>query len=422
MQRVFDDLRQAAHGNPWVGALLEAAPLADQLERAAAAATIHPEIQAALGGDHWAEERRHLMVNDAHSAPALAAVRQAVFARALQDLDGFAKEVAAWTKKAKAEGNAAKAPTCPCWLTVTIPVARAITSTGLLHRIIRRLYFEGTLLGLNAHPALRQFMVDLRLAYFQTRGALEMGDERREQQKSKADAKFKLSVTEPLFEAQMGVGEEFELVTKAVATMERLNDPEAEDLLDHNVRRLLAIDLDLADLTGDNAQTYIVAFRERVGGWVRSIKKWFADAQRNFDVRLKVVVILHSLDNLSYAEVVTLSEALRNILVSTPLRFVLVGGLFQELMWHDDLLALQPRLCRHFDHFYLGGKSAVAAPADRDRVARALADWRATLDHLAGQRLLQPCAAPAGQAARADKPDAFFADVADSRLLLCIVQ
>jgi hypothetical protein len=91
-------------------------------------------------------------------------------------------------------------------------------------------------------------------------------------------------------------------------------------------------------------------------------------------------------------------------------------------MWHDDLLALQPRLCRHFDHFYLGGKSAVAAPADRDRVARALADWRATLDHLAGQRLLQPCAAPAGQAARADKPDAFFADVADSRLLLCIVQ
>lgn len=298
----------------------------------------------------------HLMVNARDSHLALNHVRDQLHRQALDDLHSvlLPEEDGQRDGDEVRGGDRCPKNTVRCWFVIELPVARPITDEHLLHRLIRRLYFHGALLGLSAHPALRQLMMELRLAYYQTRGKTNLG----EQQKGSSDKNLAVDVEWPWkIKLHLGAGKELELMSSLVAEMDRLDAVAAEDLLEYCMRRLQRLDLRLEDLWGDDAQPYTVLAKERVQQWFRFFKeRVFTSSDGHampFKVDLRPVVLVHALDHLRLEEVaLNTSRMLRNVLVSVPIQFVFVGGLAQELAWHADRLELQPQLAQVFKHWY----------------------------------------------------------------------
>lgn len=351
---------------------------------------------------HPSNQPQHLLLNSAESACALRSIREALRCHAAQSLSTALKLLAG------PKQPVVQPPALPGWLVVEIPVAKAISAEFLLRRVIRRLYFEGVLLGLNAHRPLRGFMRDLRIAHLQTFGSVKEGENAALKMSVKGDVSGALTASLSDLKAKLGghlsAGGELDFASTLMAEYELLGEVAAEDILYFNLRRMQELDLQVNDLDKaglsrrdqNDERDHAERLLEKVGAWVTILRERVLpdNPRRRVEPRvdLRVVVVLHAFDEMPVDQLVVLSEMLRNVLVSVPLQFIFAGGLIQELVWQCDQLSFRPRLTQLFKHHYVQGNATLMErmAGERARLMNCLESWQDAMCAEAGRRLGAP--------------------------------
>lgn len=280
-----------------------------RLDRSATAATLPPAPPLAIKID---EARCNVLI--------VGAQRDATRRRTLEALRHLALRDARLDGKADITG----------WLVIDVPVPNRIDATGLVHRMIRRLYFAAVLHGLAEIPAFRDAVHSLRMSYWQTRGNVTTGSSNEDVIKGGGELELSFNPFSPL-KGKLTASEEVKVVESLATELQRLTLLEAEDQLLY----------DLALLTQLNAlvDQYAALVKVQLPRW-EVIRNFFRAAYSVFKdkktFRLRPVFVLEALSPTSLAAVMAFLSDAAALANAQGAQLIVLGNELLKYAWDAD--------------------------------------------------------------------------------------
>ncbi len=231
------------------------------------------------------------------------------------------------------------------WLAIDVPIPNSINPTGLMHRMVRRLYFAAVVHGLAEVPSLREAVQSLRLSYFQTRGSLTTGQSSTRTQKEGAEFSAALSLTKPLA-GKLTAAEEVTEVERMSAEMQRMDLMESEDQLLYDLEVLTQLRMHV-DRYAQFVDPKLPRW-EHVRGWFRSAYARFSKTP-HFQLRPLFVFEATSLTSV-IALMNFLSDA-ASLPTAQNAEIVVIGGPVLWQAFEADRSLNHPIFRAHFEKY-----------------------------------------------------------------------